>query len=210
MDIITLRHNLHEEVSCCVCMTTFTDPKQLPCLHSFGLHSLNGIQRTSGRHDIITFPECRRESRVPSSGKHEGSADELSHQQSPRSRCWPLTSVTLAMAVKCGNCDKKSSNSFFCFQCHAFWCEADCISFHNIMEANKEHRVLALKNFQDVDFENILKRPSFCRKPGHEKKNLKSFCKICEVAVHFALTEHEGHAKMVCFWKKLQMKASYK
>ena len=35
MDIKTLLDNLHDEVLCSVCMCTFTDPKQLPCLHSF-------------------------------------------------------------------------------------------------------------------------------------------------------------------------------
>ena len=66
------------------------------------------------------------------------------------------------------------------------------------MRANKEHRVLALKDFQDEDFENVLKRPAFCRKPGHEKKELEFFCKICEVSVcnACALTDHEGHAKV--------------
>ena len=68
MDIKTLLDNLHEQVSCSVCKTTFTDPKQLPCLHSFCLHCLNEILQTSGRHDVITCPECRRESRVPGSG----------------------------------------------------------------------------------------------------------------------------------------------
>ena len=68
MDIKTLLNNLHEEVSCSVCMTTFTDPKMLPCLHSFCLHCLTGILRTSGRHDVVACPECRRESKVPSSG----------------------------------------------------------------------------------------------------------------------------------------------
>ena len=64
MDIKMLLANLHEEVSCSVCMVTFTEPKQLPCLYSFCLHCLEGIQRTSGRHDVVTCPECRRESQV--------------------------------------------------------------------------------------------------------------------------------------------------
>ena len=68
MDIKTLLDNLHDEVSCSVCMCTFTDPKQLPCLHSFCLHCLNGIQRTSGVHGKITCPECRRQFQIPGSG----------------------------------------------------------------------------------------------------------------------------------------------
>ena len=194
MDVKTLLNNLHEEVSCSVCMTTFTDPKQLPCLHSFCLHCLEGIQRASGRHDIITCPECRRESRVPS-----GSLNDLPTN-------FRINSLLDVLAIKecnttgvqCGNCDQKRYESFYCFQCCAFWCEANCISLHNGIKANKGHRVLALKDFQDKDFENVLKRPSFCPKKHHEKEELKFFCKDCEVAIcnTCVVTLHEGHGKI--------------
>ena len=158
MDIKTLLNNLHEEVSCSVCMTTFTDPKQLPCLHSFCLHCLNEILRRSGHHDVVICPECRRECKVPSSGNLKDLPTNF--------RINSLLDVLAikecnTTAVKCGNCDKKSSKSFYCFQCCAFWCEVNCISLHNGMKVNKEHRVLALKDFQDEDFENVrLKAPS--------------------------------------------------
>ena len=209
MDIKTLLNNLHEEVSCSVCLTTFTDPKQLPCLHSFCLHCLNGILRTS-RHDVITCPECRRESRVPSSGDLMDLPTNF--------RINSLLDVLAikecnTTAVKCGNCDKKSSHSLYCFQCCAFWCD-DCITAHNIIRANKEHRVLAIKDFQDQDIEEVLKRPAFCRKPGHKKKELEVFCKICEVAICTvcALTDHEGHVKVLleeaANERKLQVKSA--
>ena len=56
-DLQTLLHNLHEEVSCSVCMSPFTDPKILPCFHTFCLHCLNELQRTSGKHGEISCPE---------------------------------------------------------------------------------------------------------------------------------------------------------
>ena len=188
-------NNLHEEVSCSVCMTTFTDPKQLPCLHSFCLHCLNGILRTSGRHDIITCPECRRESRVPSSGNLKDLPTNF--------RINSLLDVLAikdcnTTGVKCGNCDKRSCHSFYCFQCCAFWCD-DCITAHNIFRANKEHRVLAIKDFQDQDIEDVLKRPAFCGKPGHEKKELEFFCRNCEEPIcnSCVATIHDGHIKIL-------------
>ena len=196
MDIKTLLNNLHEEVSCSVCMTTFTDPKQLPCLHSFCLHCLNGILRTSGPHDVITCPECRRESRVPSSGSLEDLPTNFRINSLLDVLAIQECSTT---GVKCGNCDKKSSHSLYCFQCCAFWCD-DCITAHNIIRANKEHRVLAIKDFQDQDIEDVLKRPAFCRKPGHEKKELEFFCKNCEEPIcnSCAATIHgDGHVKIL-------------
>ena len=195
MDIKTLLNNLHEEVSCSVCMTAFTDPKQLPCLHSFCLHCLNEILRTSGRHDIITCPECRKESRVPSSGNLKDLPTNF--------RINSLLDVLAikecnTTGVKCGNCEKKSSHSLYCFQCCVFWCD-DCITGHNIIRANKEHRVLAIKDFQDQDIEDVLKRPAFCGKAGHEKKELEFFCRNCEEPIcnSCVATIHDGHIKIL-------------
>ena len=100
--------------------------------------------------------------------------------------------------VKCGNCDKRSERSSYCFQCCSYWCD-DCISLHNGIKANKEHYALALKDFQDRDFENILKRPVYCEREGHGKEELKFFCKSCEVPICYICiaTLHEGHAKIL-------------
>ncbi|XP_078344141.1 E3 ubiquitin-protein ligase TRIM45-like isoform X2 [Oculina patagonica] len=96
--------------------------------------------------------------------------------------------------VRCGNCDTKSSESSYCFQCSIFYCQ-ECLTGHNIMRSHKNHRVLALKEFQDKDYEDVLKRPAFCPKQGHKKEELNYFCKNCETAVcqTCVLLEHGGH-----------------
>ena len=195
MDIKTLLHNLHEEVSCSVCMCMFTTPKQLPCLHSFCLNCLNGIQRTSGIHGKITCPECRKQFDIPGSGNPSGFPTNF--------RINRLLDVLAikecnTAGVKCGNCDKRSAETLYCFQCCFFWCP-ECISAHNIIRANKQHKTLALKDFQDQDIEAVLKRPAFCQTKNHENKELEFFCKVCQVAIcnACAVTEHEGHAKVI-------------
>ena len=63
------------------------------------------------------------------------------------------------------------------------------------MRDKKEHRVLALKEFQNKDYEDVLKRPVFCSKERHQKEELKYYCKDCETALCqtcFAL-DHGGH-----------------
>ena len=195
MDIQTLLNNLHEEVSCSVCMCKYTDPKQLPCLHSFCLHCLNGIQRTSGRRDKIACPECRHEFNVPDNGNLNALPTNF--------RINSLLDVLAikecnTTGVKCGNCDERTKQSHYCFQCCDFWCE-ECIGLHNRIKANKDHYALALEDFQDQDFQNILKRPECCPIPGHEKKEIEFFCNICKVAIcnACALTNHDGHGKIL-------------
>ena len=194
MDLQTLLHNLNEEVSCSVCMSTFTNPKILPCFHTFCLHCLNELQRTSGKHGEITCPECRRKFQVPGSGYPKDLPANFRMNSLLDVMAIQKCNVS---GVKCGNCEKTSAQSFYCFKCCAFWCD-DCIAAHNIIRANKDHRVLAIKDFKDQDIEDVLKRPVYCQKKHHENEELKFFCKDCEVAICHTcvVTLHEGHVKV--------------
>ena len=191
MDIKTLLHNLREEVSCPVCTNIYTDPKHLPCLHTFCLQCLKQWHRTSHGRDTIRCPKCQAVSRVPESGDLKdlptsfylnGLIDVLAIKECKSSH------------VRCGNCDRKSSESSYCFQCCVFWCE-ECVIGHNIIRSNKDHRVLALKDFQDQDYEDVMERPAFCPKEDHNKEELKFFCTNCEMpACQTCVTlDHGGH-----------------
>ena len=55
--------------------------------------------------------------------------------------------------------------------------------------------VLAVKEFQDKDYEDVLKRPVFCSKERHQKEELKYYCKECETALcqTCVTLNHGGH-----------------
>ena len=56
--------------------------------------------------------------------------------------------------------------------------------------------MLAIKDFQDKDYEDVLKRPVFCSRQDHQEEELKYYCKECETTLCqtcFAL-DHGGHA----------------
>ena len=191
MDVPTLMHNLKEEVTCSVCIHLYTNPKQLPCLHIFCLECLNDLARTSARHGQIKCPICQTEVAVPESGTMETLPS-----------CFYVKNLLDTLAIKecktskvtCGNCDKKSEEASYCFHCGKFWCK-DCLNAHNILKENKEHRVLSLKDFQDEDFQDVLKRPVFCQKELHEKEVLKFYCKVCEVPLcqTCVIVDHNKH-----------------
>ena len=196
MDIQTLLSGLREEVSCPVCSDIFNDPRQLPCLHSFCLKCLKRWHETSQsaarRQDAIICPNCRATHRVPVSGDLNdlppsfylnGLVDILAVKQCKKTQ------------ITCGNCDKKRSKASYCFQCCLFYCKK-CGMAHNKMRSSKDHRVLAVRDFQDKDCEDILKRPAFCPKQRHQKEELKYYCNICKTSVCQICSslEHSGHA----------------
>ena len=209
MDLTTLFYNLREEVSCSVCSDIFTDPKHLSCLHSFCSKCLQQWYETCGGGDAIKCPKCQTFSRVPASGELKdlptsfylnGLIDVLVVKECRKTQ------------VKCGNCDKKRSEVSYCFQCCIFYCD-QCVAAHNILRRNREHRVLAIKDFQDKDYEDVLKRPVFCSRQDHQEEELKYYCKECETTLCqtcFAL-DHGGHAlkliKEEAESKKLEIKS---
>ncbi|XP_068671280.1 tripartite motif-containing protein 2-like [Montipora foliosa] len=114
MDIKTFLDNIYEHVCCSVCTNRFTNPKLLPCLHTFCLHCLQRIQATSGIRDNVLCPECRRNFTIPRNGGLDTLPTNL-----------PLNSLLDALpvtqcetsGVKCGNCDKTREQSAYCFTC---------------------------------------------------------------------------------------------
>ena len=191
MDLKTLFHNLREEVSCSVCSDLFTDPKHLSCLHSFCLKCVKQWYETCGGGDAIKCPKCQTLSRIPASGDLKdlptsfylnGFIDVLAIKECKNTQ------------LTCGNCDKKSSEASYCFQCCIFYCE-ECLMFHSKMRDKTGHRALAVREFQDKDFEDVLKRPVFCSRQGHQKEELKYYCKECETALceTCVILDHGGH-----------------
>ena len=192
MNIPKLLFNLREEASCPVCQDILRDPRYLPCLHSFCLNCLINWHRASGGQVDLRCPKCQVRSRVPASGDLKdlptsfflsGFIDALAIKESNNTQ------------VTCGNCDKKSSKTSYCFECCKFYCD-ECLIGHNIIRSYKDHRVLAVKDFQEKDYEILVKRPVFCSRKGHEKEELKFFCKICpesSVCQTCVILDHAGH-----------------
>ena len=116
MDIKTLLDNLHDEVSCSVCMCTFTDPKQLPCFHSYCLQCLSDIQRPSGVQGKIKafstiFCVAGKNLSVPHSQQVRWLFSQPAERPSP---CLPASRkkkncIQISAAGLLGNCGADSS-----------------------------------------------------------------------------------------------------
>lgn len=144
MDVATLMHNLTEELICSVCMQVYTEPKQLAWLHVFCLKCLNNATRCPLCEDEFTVVENDSIETLPSCFYMKNLLDILT-----------ITECS-GLKVSCGKCGMKSGETSYCFCCGEFWCHA-CI-----LRADRHHRVLALKYFQEKDLEVVLKRPAIC------------------------------------------------
>eukprot|EP00058_Branchiostoma_floridae_P018627 XP_002604116.1 hypothetical protein BRAFLDRAFT_71596 [Branchiostoma floridae] len=97
-----LKREVHEELSCSICLELFTRSKVLPCQHTF---CQNCLQDHAGRGGAFQCPICRRQVRLPTQGvaglpdnlmaanmceklqKQENHLEEIREQPQSRNRC---------------------------------------------------------------------------------------------------------------------------
>ena len=59
------------ELSCSICLDVFTDPRVLPCVHTFCYGCLEGWVNKSGSSETINCPLCKHVCPIPSDGLKE-------------------------------------------------------------------------------------------------------------------------------------------
>src|SRR6218665_3992998 len=66
----TAAKQLREITECPICMNVFTDPRVLPCIHTFCLECLKRICETAPKNpgDKFPCPLCRKECLIPADG----------------------------------------------------------------------------------------------------------------------------------------------
>uniref|UniRef100_A0A1X7STX1 RING-type domain-containing protein n=1 Tax=Amphimedon queenslandica TaxID=400682 RepID=A0A1X7STX1_AMPQE len=64
-----LRQKLDKELTCPVCLDHYTNPKTLPCLHSFCEHCLEGLPLDKKNETYyLSCPTCRHRTELPEEG----------------------------------------------------------------------------------------------------------------------------------------------
>src|SRR5688572_31680496 len=66
----TKKQELDNMTTCCICTEVYTDPKALPCIHTFCMKCLqeNGLKTNKGPGDEMPCPICRRMFQIPPEG----------------------------------------------------------------------------------------------------------------------------------------------
>ena len=185
--------NLTKQITCSICLETFKEPKIISCFHTFCCECLEKHARVSQRHEKFRCPECQDEIHLPQGNRFEALPTSFFHNSL-------LNILAVRQSgdgtnVTCSNCKKTSSNVHYCFDCAQFMC-SECLNAHEIMrDAFEGHKVMPVKDFQDQDYEALLKRQPFCTKKYHEREMTRFYCLQCQCCVcHLCIvTDHQSH-----------------
>ena len=188
--------NLKEQVTCAICLDSFTDPKTITCLHTFCCDCLKKHALISQRNGKFRCPECQAEVDLPEANRFEKLPTSFHHNSL-------LSVLTIRHSgkgndISCGICKKKSAEISYCFECAKFMC-SDCVNAHQLFTNLTEgHKVTPVKQFQPQDYEALMKRQSFCSQQYHEREIVRFFCLkcklcVCQICIATDHKSHEGH-----------------
>ncbi|XP_045594041.2 tripartite motif-containing protein 3 isoform X2 [Procambarus clarkii] len=171
---------------CGICTRRYSNPKVLPCLHTFCERCL--ISYTPPESLTLTCPVCRQQSILPEDGV-----------PGLQSNTW-VRGVMEAMDgaanhSPCTHCETRDPAAR-CHQCHTLLCAA-CAKSHTQDSGSENHSVVSLSDGDggapDTNGYHDDQTTLYC--PSHQGQTLRFYCRDCETAVCSSCTdiEHRAH-----------------
>jgi len=194
---LSLVKEVDDMTECSICCEVFTDPRVLPCIHTFCLKCLLDYGKDKQPGDRMACPMCRKEFTIPDDGlagtQKNFFMEKLVHVRK-------LSTSQEAQHIPCDVCSSAQASagetvkaaSMYCVQCQQNYCE-QCSLYHRNMKSSSSHTQVDIgKEYKSV--EQISKMsPAMCEQ--HQNKEIEVFCQECRVAICMMcfIKSHKAH-----------------
>ena len=180
-------------LECPICQEQFTEPRVLPCQHTFCLHCLGKIREHQSTTESIPCPVCRATYHLSTAGiddlpKNIFAANliDIVRQDDVQVQAGSGASNTenrQLCTLETDECSQPAT--VYCDVCDVYMCE-QCELSHKNSKFTRKHKTMAITQATTRD------RKPFCSK--HPSIPLDIFCKDCNlITCSSCLSDHEGH-----------------
>jgi len=178
---------LYDMTECSICTEVFTDPRVLPCIHTFCLKCLINYGKDRQPGDGMPCPLCRKEFTIPDDGL-SGIQKNFFMEQLLSAR--KLSASEEAGHILCDVCSSDEARSSeatssakqatrYCFRCQQNFCD-HCSQSHQKIKSTANHVTVEIG--KELQKEEIASRlPATC--DTHRDKETEVFCLECELAI---------------------------
>ncbi|CAH1795370.1 unnamed protein product [Owenia fusiformis] len=193
----TQEEKFKDILTCSICLEQFTDPKVLPCLHTFCLGCIDtwATQNQTGKK--LPCPICKEQMVVPDGGLKAMKPNFLLNT------IQDVLSSTSYQNHQVDNCDicfqdeRTLKAEFKCLECTEKLC-TNCFKVHSKLKSSKDHKIIKLTGDVAVDISNEMKhlteRSIYCEK--HPQQVLTCYCTedACAICSTCYFTQHSKHS----------------
>ena len=183
---------LEEQLTCPICLGQFSNPKILPCFHSFCLHCLEGVAPELVEGNLcLPCPTCR--SPCPNPDKGLASLPPSFVINNLSEVYGLMKKISGDQQVSCDNCNKTNANRY-CKQCSMFFCP-ECLHHHDKFKPNAGHQTLNLEEVANTAYQLPHSKPEATISCGYHNKPLERFCETCEELIcdDCTVKKHKDH-----------------
>ena len=182
--------------TCKKCSKLYTEPRILPCLHSFCKNCIKSLVIQGGSK--IRCPSCKTTSLTPNKGvKAIPQNVRLSYEAEV---AMYEMKIKKKVPSECGECSRAPPQPIvaFCCTCRRFLCqpchEHNCVFRYLALN----HKVLKLEEARKREINDELKQnipPPFLHCQEHTDTEVKFYCTTCKalVCIQCTVIQHAGH-----------------
>ena len=177
---------------CSICLEFFSDPRVLPCLHTYCLKCLQGL--VSDQKSDLSCPQCRAKHEIPK-GDVTNFLCDISIL--PELEATKVDIIKKEETKICGLCTSGEVAVGYCRDCGEYLCECCHGPVHKKIKLFSTHDITSIEELKSspVIITHAIKQPALC--PCHSEHKLEVFCKTCDRAVCSMCmleTTHKGHS----------------
>src|SRR6218665_18901 len=189
--------HLSEITECSICRSAFTDPRMLPCIHTFCVECLNRTgdadQKKPG--EKMPCPLCRKEFIIPADGMKGVPMNFFMEDLLEFKKTLQMGSDTII----CGMCNIRNKGTteqipkatVKCLECQDYYCDS-CVEVHQFQKLSKHHQIMNIGSDMTLETRRLISTKS-C--PKHSHNLLNYYCAECRkiVCVSCFVESHKLH-----------------
>ena len=175
---------LEEQLTCSICLDIYTNPKSLPCLHSFCQDCLDRLpQDKKNETYYLSCPTCRHRTELPEEGTK--AFPVAFHVNNLKEIYSLMKKVADPQQVTCDNCTTANATGY-CKDCSKFLC-TECDGVHKKWGPTSNHKLTSL----DEVTASVSSNPQLLAPAKQEAtltcsthhKPLEIFCETCDTVI---------------------------
>ena len=183
---------LEEQLTCPVCLDLYTNPKTLPCLHSFCEACIERFpQDKEGETYYLSCPTCRHRTELPGGG---AGAFPVAFTLNNLKEIYSLMKkVSDPQQVTCDNCTTVNATGY-CKDCSKFLCQK-CIDGHKGWPPIAHHQMMDLSAVAASASQLPSAKQEATPNCSSHGKPLEIFCETCDEVIcqHCTVRIHRDH-----------------